>query len=51
MQYGGEMMVNCGVDEEFGQSLLEAVVSYGYGDDLTDFAVSNAEKTLKKLNA
>jgi hypothetical protein len=36
------------VDAEFGKLLLEAVVSYGYGDDLTDFAVERAESLLQE---
>jgi len=48
MEYEGEMMVDSGIEVEFGKALLEAVVSFGYGNDLADFAVSEAEK---KLNA
>lgn len=33
MAFDGEMMVSSGVDADLGKLLLEAVVSYGYGDD------------------
>ncbi len=49
MQFDGEMMVTDEVDEEFGKALLKAVVSYGYGDDLTDFVVDRADEILKKF--
>lgn len=49
MQFDGEMMVNSKTDEGFGKALLEAVVSFGYGDDLTDFAVNKAEEILNNI--
>jgi hypothetical protein len=49
MQFDGEMMVRSGVDAEFGVLLLEAVVTYGYGDDLTDFAVDRSESILQVI--
>ena len=50
MAFDGEMMVHSDVDAGFGRLLLEAVVSYGYGygDDLTDFAVERAESLLQE---
>ena len=49
MAFDGEMMINSGIDYEFGKAVLEAVLSYGLGDDLTDFAIETARGILDEL--